>query len=233
MRELVTSFHPPLIKENVADFLRTEIISGRLKPGDPIVEGQWAKKLNVAQASVRAALDILKSEGFAQRGSGRSLIVTAMTPEEIVSNFQVREVLEIFSARLVSQKKPNLSELDQIVADMQSAVDLRNLQAFYQRDLRFHLTLCRLAGNPVLERMLTRLLVPLFAFVIMRAHDTMDDSARWPNSVDKHRQIVKALREDEVEVAVQKVSSIIGYFSGDISELTLKGPLNFPDSILS
>lgn len=233
MRELVTSFNPSLVKDHVANHLRSEIITGGLKPGDPVVEGQWAKKMNVAQSSIRAALDILKSEGFVQRGSGRSLVVTLMSPEEIVSNFQVREVLEIFSARLVAEKKPDLAELDQIVADMQSAVDLRNLQAFYQRDLRFHLTLCRLAGNPVLERMLTRLLVPLFAFVIMRAHDQMDDSSRWPNSVDKHRQIVHALRADAPDVAVQKVSKIIAYFSGDISELTIRKPGDSRGSILS
>lgn len=233
MRDLVVTSNPVLVKDNVAHFLRSEIASGRLKPGDSVVEGQWAKKLNVAQASVRAALEILKGEGFVQRGPGRSLIVTIMTPEEVISNFQVREVLEIFSARLVAQKKPDLSELDQIVADMQSAVELRNLQAFYQRDLRFHLTLCQLGGNPVLERMLTRLLVPLFAFVIMRAHDKMDDSARWLNSVDKHRQIVKSLREDEPAVAVEKVSKIIAYFSGDISDLTLRMSDHSSDSVLS
>ncbi|MGH9627905.1 MAG: GntR family transcriptional regulator, partial [Bryobacteraceae bacterium] len=48
-----------LIKESAAAYIREEIISGRLEPGMPVVEGKWASKLNVAQSSVRAALNIL------------------------------------------------------------------------------------------------------------------------------------------------------------------------------
>ncbi len=212
----------PLIKDSVANHLRDEIISGRLESGAPIVEGQWAKKMNVAQASIRAALNILVSEGFVQRGAGRSLRVTLMSPEDIAHTFQVREALETFGARLATERHPDLSELEQIVADMRTAVDRRNLLAFYQRDLKFHLTLCSLAGNPVLEHILNRLLIPLFAFVIMRTHDKMDDSSRWPESVAKHERIVEAIRGGDPDVAAREVSSIVGYFSGDIGELTVQ-----------
>ena len=58
----------PLVKDNLADFL--EIINGRLKPGQPIVESKWAGELSVAQASVREALNILTMEGFVQKRPG-------------------------------------------------------------------------------------------------------------------------------------------------------------------
>lgn len=212
-----------LVKDSVAWHIRDEIIAGRLAPGDPIVEVQWARKLNVAQASIRAALNILESEGFVQRGAGRSLTVMAMNHEEIANTFEVRTLLEAFGAKLVASRRPDLSELDQIVADMRSAVECRNLQAFYERDLRFHLTLCRLTGNPVLEQILKRLLIPLFAFVIMRTHDTMDDSdSRWTGSVAKHERIVSLLRTSPPDRAEAEVSALIDYFSGDIYALTLK-----------
>lgn len=219
---LATRGNPSLVKDSVAWHIRDEIISGRLAPGDSIVEAQWARKLNVAQASIRAALNILESEGFVQQG-GRSLTVTAMSPDDIAHTFQVRTELEAFGARLVASRGPDLSELDQIVADMRSAVECRNLQAFYERDLRFHLTLCRLAGNPVLEQILKRLLIPLFAFVVMRTHDTMDDSdSRWTGSVAKHEQIVKYLRAGSPERVEEEVSAVIDYFSEDIYALTLR-----------
>jgi DNA-binding GntR family transcriptional regulator len=135
----------------------------------------------------------------------------------------VRTGLEAFSARLVAARQPDLSELDQIIADMRSAVACGNLQAFYERDLRFHLTLCRLAGNPVLEQFLQRLLVPLFAFVIMKTHDTLDDAnGRWTGSIAKHARIVEVLRKADPELAAREVSSIVDDFSGDIGELTLR-----------
>jgi len=210
-----------LVKESVATRLRQEIISGQLEPGEAIVEGRWAAKLNVAQSSIRAALNILESEGFVERGLGRSLRVTSISPEDILHNFQVRTALESLSAQLVAERQPDLSELDQIVSDMRSAVDCRNLQAFYERDLRFHLTLCRLSGNPVLEQMVQRLLVPLFAFVIMRTHDTMDEETRWRGSIDKHEKIVACLRSGDPELASREVTGTTREFFIDINELTL------------
>lgn len=217
---LGTAANTSLIKENVAAVLRREIIGGRLEPGEPLIEGTWAGRLGVAQSSIRAALNILESEGFVERGFGRSLRVTEISAEAISHNFQVRTALEALSARLVAERQPDLAELDQIVADMRSAVECRNLQAFYERDLGFHLTLCRLSGNPVLEQFLKRLLVPLFAFVIMRTHDTMDEESRWTGSIAKHERIVATLRAGDPEEAANEVFQITNEFFVDIDALT-------------
>jgi DNA-binding GntR family transcriptional regulator len=192
----------PLIKDNIAAQIRHEIVAGTLAPGEALVEGKWAVKLGVAQASIRAALHILEAEGFVERGSGRSARVTQITGDDIQHNVEVRIALESLAARLVTARGAELGDLDQIVADMRSAVACRNLQAFYERDLRFHLTLCEKAGNPVLTQMLRRLLVPLFAFVIIRTHEKMGGPERWTRSI--------------------VVAGIIGYFSTDIDELTRK-----------
>lgn len=209
----------PLVKNTVALHLRQEIIAGRLCPGDPVVEGKWAARLNVAQSSVRAALHILETEGFVER-NGRSARVTKITNEGVRHNFQVRAALEELVARLVAENRPDLSELDQVVADMKSAVQCNNLQAFYERDLKFHLLLCRKSGNPVLEQMLERLLVPLFAFVVMRTHDTMGGSDRWLGSIAQHERILDALRSGDPARAVACVSETVGHFYTDIDELT-------------
>ncbi|MCC6369180.1 MAG: GntR family transcriptional regulator [Bryobacterales bacterium] len=212
----------PLIKDTVAARLRNEIISGALAPGEPIVEGKWASKLNVAQSSVRAALNILEAEGFVSRGNGRIARVTLIRPEDIPHNFQVRNALEALAAALLARNQADLSELDQVIADMRSAVECSNLQAFYERDLRFHLTLCRKTGNPVLEQMLQRLLVPLFAFVIMRTHDTMDEHERWLGSIAKHERILAAIRSGDPRRAAAEVGEVVDFFYVDIHELITK-----------
>ena len=74
-----------------------------------------------------------------------------------------------------------------------------------------------------MEQFLQRLLVPLFAFVSMRTHDTMDDSnGRWTGSIVKHERILQVLRDGDPEAAAREVAAIVDYFSGDISELTLR-----------
>ena len=68
-----------LLKDNLATYFRDEIISGRLRPGEKVVEVSWAKELGTSQTSVREALNILSAEGFIQKGSGRTAQVTQLT----------------------------------------------------------------------------------------------------------------------------------------------------------
>lgn len=217
---MLNDAHNSLLKESIAAQIRKEIIAGILAPGDPLVEGKWASRLSVAQASIRAALNILEAEGFVERGNGRSARVTQIAADNVRHNFEVRVALEALAARLVTERQPDLSDLEQITADMRSAVRRRNLQAFYERDLRFHLSLCEKAGNPVLTHMLRRLLVPLFAFVIIRTHEKMGGPERWTRSIAQHEQILAAIRSGDPARAAAEVASIIGYFSTDIDELT-------------
>ena len=209
-----------LIKDTIASQLRLDILAGRLVPGDPIVEGKWATQLGVAQSSIRAALHILESEGFVERGQGRSARVARIPMENILHFFAVRSALEGLAARLVTERRADLAGLDQLVADMRSAVTCRNLAAFYERDLRFHLTLCEKAGNPVLTQMLRRLLVPLFTFVIIRTHEEMGETERWTRSIAQHEEILAVIREGDPKRAEEEVGKILSYFSTDIDELT-------------
>jgi len=209
-----------LIKDTIASQLRLDILAGRLVPGEPIVEGKWATQLGVAQSSIRAALHILESEGFVERGQGRSARVARIPMENIPHFFAVRSALEGLAARLVTERRADLAGLDQLVADMRSAVTCRNLAAFYERDLRFHLTLCEKAGNPVLTQMLRRLLVPLFTFVIIRTHEEMGETERWTRSIAQHEEILAVIREGDPKRAEEEVGKILSYFSTDIDELT-------------
>ena len=211
-----------LVKHNLASILREEIISGRLAPGERIVEGKWAAKLAVAQASIREALNILASEGFVQKGPGRSAQVTELTTEDVVQIYQVRGVLEGLAARLIVEKSLDLSPLDQAIADMRSAGEGGNVRKFFERDLLFHMGICELSGNRFLEQEVRRLLAPLFAFVVIRVHGEHDDPERWKSSFVKHRRVVEALRSGDARFAEEHVMCTTRGFFVDTYEL-MKG----------
>jgi len=211
-----------LVKSSLASFIREEIISGRIKPGERIVETKWSVKLGVAQASIREALNILAAEGFVEKGAGRSARVTELSDEDVEQIYQLREVVEQLAARLVAQKQPDLSDLDQAIADMRSAAECSNLRAFYERDLRFHLLICEKSGNRFLEQSLKRVLVPFFAFVVMRVHLRAEDSKYWHPSIEQHRKIVEALRSGDAFFAEQQVARTVKAFSAATKELLHK-----------
>jgi len=201
-----------MVKDSVAALLREEIITGRLAPGERIIEGKVAKKLKLAQTSIREAINTLSVERFVNKGSGRSASVTLLTASDVAQIYQLRAVLEGLAARLIAERQPDLSDLDQLIANMRSTVECRNVRAFYDRDLRFHLLICEKSGNRYLEQDLRQLMVPLFAFVILRIHGKDDSADTFERSIEQHRQMLQAIRSGKPFFAEQQVRNTISKF---------------------
>lgn len=201
-----------LVKDNLAAFFREEIIHSRLAPGEKIVEIRWAKTLRISQTSVREALNILSAEGFVQKGSGRTAQVTKLSDQDVLHSYELRAVLEGYAARLVAERQPDLTELEQILADMGSAIDCNNLRAFYERDLLFHLTLAEKSGNRMLLQAIRRVVLPLFAFVVIRVQGARTEKPQWMRSLDQHKRIIEALRTGDPVFAERLVSQTVGAF---------------------
>ena len=201
-----------LIKDNLAVTFRDDIINGRLVPGEKIVEAKWATRLGASQTSIREAINILAAEGFVQKGSGRTARVTKLSDEDVLHSYELRAVLEGYAARVVAQAHQDLSDLEQTLSDMGAAIERRNLRAFYERDLKFHLLLAEMTGNRMLEHAVRRTIVPLFAFVVIRVQGARTTPEQWTKSLDQHRRILEALRTEDGPLAERLVADIIGAF---------------------
>lgn len=208
-----------LVKDNLAAYFREEIISGRLVPGEKVVEIRWAKILKISQTSVREALNILSAEGFIQKGSGRTAQVTLLSDEDVAHSYELRAVLEGYAARVVAQKKPDLSELDQTLADMRSAIQCKNLRAFYERDLQFHVLLAEKTENRMLVQAIKRIILPLFAFVVLRVQGARTDEQQWIRSLDQHQRMIDALKTHDPVFAERLVSHTIGSFRQETKQV--------------
>ena len=200
------------VKDNLAAYFREEIISGRLAPGEKIVEVRWAKELGMSQTSVREALNILSAEGFVQKGSGRTAQVTQLTDEDVVHSYELRAVLEGYAARIVAEKQPDLAPLQQALEDMRSAVLCNNLRAFYERDLHFHVPMAEMTGNRMLVQAIKRIILPLFAFVVIRVHGARTSQDQWMRSLDQHARIIDALRTQDPVFAERLVLQSVDAF---------------------
>src|SRR3954464_4795132 len=72
-----------LLKQNIAERLREEILSGRIAPGAEMVEGRGARQYGTAQFWIGEALNILAAQGFVAKGHGRSARVLKLTDPDI------------------------------------------------------------------------------------------------------------------------------------------------------
>jgi len=208
-----------LVKQTLAAKLKEEIIRGTLPQGQRIVEKLWARKFEVAQTSVREAINLLISEGFATKDSGRSARVTSYSASDIVHIYEVRSALEGLAARLLSQAKVDLSPLHNAIARMATAIQRKNVSELLEADLLFHLRLCELTGNDFLSQQARTLLVPLFAFVSMRVGKNSRLATAWAEDLERHAAIIRAIEDGEPMLAELSARNAIQKFATRANEI--------------
>ena len=86
--------------ERVHDHLRDEILSGRMTSGTELSEVALAESLGVSRGPVREALGRLATEGLVTIRPRRGAVVRALSSDEFIEAYQVREALETMAARL-------------------------------------------------------------------------------------------------------------------------------------
>jgi len=193
-RKMLKLIQPISKKDQVIAAIKEAILSGAIGPGDQIVESRMAHELGSGIPLVREALVALEHQGFVQKTPYKGTTVTKLEPKQIQDNFQLRVELEPLA---VAWAKDNITpgdirELQILIARMQRAAAELDLNQFYENDLEWHRKLWALSGNAYLEDVLERLVVPLFAFFVMK---TSREKEAYVESAEMHAKIVEALAE--------------------------------------
>lgn len=186
-----------VLKDRVSELIKDAILTGKLMPGDRIVEMKLAEDLGVGTTAVREALFELESQGFVTRLTNRGTFVTELTKDDIAKIVRVRRELEGLAAELAQghRTEEEVDKLREIVAAMHVAAERNDLENFYKSDLDFHRLIWELSGNRHLVKALDITVVPLFAFFIMKnPADSVDELRK---SADWHGRVVDAIAARE------------------------------------
>jgi DNA-binding GntR family transcriptional regulator len=202
-----------LVKDTVADRLRAEIASGALRPGIRIIEGRWARKFGVAQASIREAINLLAQEGFVTKASGHSARVVNLTEDDVLQIYEVRGALEGLAARLLAARTQDVQPLERALKTMRRASKEKRPAELIDADLNFHLELCRLSNNSYVFEHARRVLLPLFAFVRIRVLSSGQDTSVWARDFEAHQRIVDLVKEGQGDVAEAYIQRMMARFA--------------------
>lgn len=198
-----------LLRHTLSEQLREEIVRGRLKPGEKVVEGSWARSLGVSQASIREAINMLAREGFVTKALGRSARVVNLSAEDVRQTYEMRGALEGLAARLAAERGAEPTEAEEALRAMEQAAKEDDLAELLEANLRYHLSLCRLSGNSLLIEDAQRLLTPLFAFVSIRAIASGQSASLWTKDFAAYHRILELIREGEGPIVEQYVERVM------------------------
>jgi len=207
------------LKQTLAEKLREQIIQGHLAPGQRIVEAFWAQRFGVAQTSVREAINLLIADGFVTKASGRSARVTNYSAEDVAQVYELRGALEGLAARLATERRADLTRLRESVDAMEKAIRHGQIRRLLEADLDFHLRLCELSGNRTLFTQARGLLVPLFAFVAMRAARARQQAGAWEADLVRHSRMVDVIGEGDAAAAEFLVRATLIRFAQRAGEI--------------
>jgi len=184
----------------VAQQLREEILSGWLKPGERLIEQKLADELGIGQPTLREALKELENQGFVRKVPNKGTYVTNLSSDDLKKILEVRICLESVAIYHATRNvtEADLSELDEIVRTMDSAVKALNLGSFQNADVEFHRRIWYLSGNEYVGMALERVLFGLLAFGLVGQHGA-DTGLR--EAVETHKQILEGLRSRDPEQA--------------------------------
>jgi len=202
-----------LVKNTLAEQLRQQILAGNLKPGERIVEGKWATRFGVAQASIREAINILSQAGFVTKASGRSARVIHLSEVDVSRIYALRGAIEGLAARTAAHESHDITPLQAAMDSMTVSAKSGDLEGLIEGDLLFHLELCKLSRNPFLVEHARRLLLPLFAFVRMRVSASGQSPAAWDKDLAAHQKIIDLISEGEGDVAEHYVRRAMERFA--------------------
>ncbi len=156
------------LRDVTVERIRQAIERGELRAGEQITELGLARKLGVAQPTIREALLELEFIGFIERLGPRRTCVTMLSRQKIDEIYVVRARLEALAVELVASHRADLSVCDQCFNAMMQFAKSVETSRFYQADLEFHRALWRATRNESLADALERLVPKLFAFGIIR-----------------------------------------------------------------
>jgi DNA-binding GntR family transcriptional regulator len=193
--------------QRVHDYLRTEILEGRLQPGTELVEVALAGQLGVSRGPLREAIGRLAAEGLVTVSPRRGAVVRSLSREEFLELYQVREALERMAVQLAVPRLTD--EQFQGLAELNEAMDAyaaRNeVDAFFDTNLAFHARLFEAAGNSRLQDLYRQLLGQLGSYRLR----SLMLRGNLQRSVAEHKAILRAARRGDAERAARLMADHI------------------------
>lgn len=190
------------LRVQVAERLRSAIVTGKLRPGTALVETALAEQLQVSRAPIREAIQDLENDGLVETVAYRRKRVKPLTVREVVEICEMRQRFEVMAVRRVLDQGTEVDALWAPCRAMEDAAAAGDREALIAADEAFHQTLIQLSDH--------QLLAQLWAGLYLRIHQIM--SLRNDREVDlvdiagTHPPIVRALEANDVERAIRLAS---------------------------
>ncbi|MDN3355388.1 GntR family transcriptional regulator [Actinomadura sp. DC4] len=198
---------PALVRTGLGDQIRQVLIegilSGRLQPGERVVERRIAAELGVSQAPVREALRQLEALRLIETMPNRGARVREFTEEDFAEFFPVRAGLEETAADLAAPRLAGRVEGLEVHIKRLAAAEGPDIM---RHSVAFHREIVEASGNGLLRSIWESLGIEIWTTLSVRRHDT-----ELCGKTAEHIEIAEAFRSGDPGVGRMLHDHVLSY----------------------
>jgi DNA-binding GntR family transcriptional regulator len=189
---------PELIREQIYQNIKKDILSGVYRPGEQLSANQLAERYQISATPVREALNALEQEGFVDVFPRIGFFVSHVTVTDIRSMYDYRIILEGASAEMAARyiTQEELEALakipsDYIVGDNESYLE------YLKNNREFHLSVAKASHNHFLAKAVAMMLDQTQRLVFLG----IESQQHTDEILQAHPRLVEALRQRNATAA--------------------------------
>ncbi|MBQ4888836.1 MULTISPECIES: GntR family transcriptional regulator [unclassified Shewanella] len=193
------------VKDQIADQLRSDIISGDLAPNTKLNEQELAKRFGLSRGPIRDVILQLTKEGLliSKNNCGAS-VNSILEPKLQKLMINLRQNIEVYAIENLKQNPltdDDVVQLESILDELQAAFDREDFTEVTKVDISFHNYLIYKAGGEDL--------VNIWYPYVMRMRLNYKRITSSSECVEEHRGILQALREGDISRASKAIKANI------------------------
>jgi len=191
------------LTECVMDYLKAQLNSGELIPGDEIDLKALSDTLEISRTPIREALIQLVKDGFVELFSRKQFRIRKLSLDEIKDIYQVIGTLEAEAASVACAKISNdeikkLGELHKRMADFLKTDDFKN---YLDLNAKSHSIITQHCENPILLEIITKLKERLYDFPRI----LLNIPAWEKKLMDDHYKMIRYLKEKNKRALIKLI----------------------------
>ncbi len=189
------------LRDVVFNTLRKAILTGRLKPGERLMEIHLANQLGVSRTPIREAIRKLELEGLVTMVPRRGAEVAGMTEKSMQDVLEVRRSLDVLSVELACERitEQELEKLKLACDEFAKATRTGNATIMAKADVDFHDIIVEATRNLRLKQLINNLAEQMYRYRFVY----LQDDIRHDMLVAEHEAIYNSIWEREKEAAAQ------------------------------
>jgi DNA-binding GntR family transcriptional regulator len=188
------------LDQKAYQILKTMIVERQLLPGDKIPQERLAEDLGISRTPLINALKFLEKEKLVRSIPRRGFFTRKFTKKEMISIFELREVLEGLAARKAAQKitESQIAQLSRFFQKFDGDKDLADIRAYAREDRRFHNFLLDIGAKEFLKSILETYNIISSSYQVLAPEGLV----RPPReTIREHRAMIAAIAGRDAEAA--------------------------------